>query len=103
MNHATMCRATFPWGMASVYFHPPPSSHPKGHYLVHHHRRTMCESVVFLSTKEGLTSVMTDAMAIRNDGSSFVCVNMVGKKMVLHDVILSEVDLMRHRVIFERQ
>lgn len=61
----------------------------------------MCESSVFCKDKNGVRSVLTDAVKVRREGSSYICTDIVGRSVTLDNVILSEVDLMRHRIFFE--
>lgn len=50
----------------------------------------------------GIASVMTDVVSVRKEGSSFICTNIVGESSTLNDVTMVEIDLLRHRIIFER-
>lgn len=61
----------------------------------------MCQSVVLLKEGSGLTTVMTDAVLVTPDGDGTVCSNIRGERVAL-PAVLSEVDLLRHRIILER-
>lgn len=61
----------------------------------------MCESSVFCKDRNGVRSVLTDAVSVRRSDGSYVCTDIIGRSVMLNDVVLSEVDLIRHRIFFE--
>lgn len=61
----------------------------------------MCESSVFFKDKNGVRSILTEAVSVRREGSSYICTDIVGRSVTLDNVVLSEVDLLRHRIFFE--
>jgi len=63
----------------------------------------MCESTVLMKDKDGLSTVMADAVRISFDGPRCVCTDMIGRSVPLENVRAREIDLVRHRVILERE
>jgi predicted RNA-binding protein len=62
----------------------------------------MCESTVLLKGDNGLSTVMVDAVRVSVDSARCVCTDVIGRSAALDGVRVSEIDLMRHRVILER-
>lgn len=62
----------------------------------------MCESNVLLKSAEGITSIMPDAISVRDDGKSITCVDIVGQKVTIDGARINEIDLLRHRVLLVR-
>jgi predicted RNA-binding protein len=62
----------------------------------------MCESTVFLKERSGLTSVMVDAVRVAVNGTVTACTDLAGLSVSLDGVRVTEIDLLRHRVILER-
>lgn len=62
----------------------------------------MCESTVLLKSAEGISTVMPDAIMVRDEGGSIRCVDIIGREVTVDNVWVSEIDLLRHRVILER-
>jgi predicted RNA-binding protein len=63
----------------------------------------MCESVVLLKDRRGITTIMTDAVKITPFESGVRCVNMIGEAQTLDGAMVAEMDLLRHRVMLERE
>lgn len=62
----------------------------------------MCESTVLLKAENGLSSVMADAVKVVLSGNQCMCTDLLGRSVTLDHVTVSEIDLLRHRVILER-
>lgn len=62
----------------------------------------MCESVVLLNGEKGISAIMTDAVLIVPVEGGLRYANILGGTKVLENVRLVEVNLLRHRVIIER-
>ncbi len=62
----------------------------------------MCESTVLLKSAEGISTVMPEAVMVRDVGGGVRCVDILGREVKVDGVRVSEIDLLRHRVILER-
>ncbi len=60
----------------------------------------MCESRVFLAAEDGEQLVLDDVTIIRPDGDGFLLVNLFGERKRVSGRI-REIDLLKHRVVFE--
>jgi predicted RNA-binding protein len=63
----------------------------------------MCESTVFLEEAGEVREIMKDVTRIVMDGSQAVCINIVGERAVLEDVVLKEANLLSHGIVFKRK
>jgi predicted RNA-binding protein len=62
----------------------------------------MCESTVLLKSAEGISSIMPEAIAVRDDGGSITCVDILGREVTVDGARIAEIDLLRHRVLLSR-
>ncbi|HKM09103.1 MAG TPA: CooT family nickel-binding protein [Candidatus Methanomethylophilaceae archaeon] len=62
----------------------------------------MCESTVLLETAKGISSVMQEAVLVRDNAGSVTCVDILGREVIVDDSKVLEIDLMRHRVLLSR-
>ena len=62
----------------------------------------MCESTVLLKSAEGISTIMPEAIMVRDDGSSITCVDILGREVKVDGVKVKEIDLLRHRVLLSR-
>lgn len=67
-----------------------------------HTHDPMCESRVILYEGEQTTTIMEAAAIIRISDNKASCTDITGEEVVLSNVKLSEINLMKHEVIFER-
>jgi predicted RNA-binding protein len=63
----------------------------------------MCESTVFLEEDGVVREIMKDVTRIVMNGPQAVCVNIVGEKVVLEDVVLKEANLLSHGIVFKKK
>jgi predicted RNA-binding protein len=63
----------------------------------------MCESTVFIEEGGAIREVMRDVTRIVMNGSQAVCVNIVGERAVLEDVVLKEANLLSHGIVFKKK
>ena len=60
----------------------------------------MCESKVYLATEEAEELVMEDVTSIRPEGQGYQLVSLFGEEKLVRGRI-REIDLLKHRVVFE--
>jgi len=60
----------------------------------------MCESNVYLATEEAEELVMEDVTSIRPEGQGYRLVSLFGEEKLVRGRI-REIDLLKHRVVFE--
>ena len=62
----------------------------------------MCESTVLMKSAEGISTVMPEAIAVRDNGGSVTCVDILGREVTIDGARIKEIDLLRHRVMLSR-
>lgn len=62
----------------------------------------MCESTVLMKSADGITMVMSEAISIRVEGGTVRCVDIIGREATVDGARISEIDLLRHRILLER-
>lgn len=56
---------------------------------------------MFCTDRDGVRSVLTDAVSVRRENGHYICTDILGRSFTLEDVVLSEVDLIRHCIFFK--
>ena len=62
----------------------------------------MCESTVLMKSETGITTVMPEAISVRVEGDKIRCVDIIGRETTVDSARISEIDLLRHRILLER-
>jgi len=62
----------------------------------------MCESTVLLKSAEGISTVMPEAIMVRDLGGSIICTDILGREVTVDRAKVAEIDLLRHRVMLTR-
>ncbi|NLI74363.1 MAG: CooT family nickel-binding protein [Euryarchaeota archaeon] len=62
----------------------------------------MCESTVLLKSAEGISTVMPEAVTVRDEGGVIRCVDIIGREVIIDGARISEIDMLRHRVLLSR-
>lgn len=61
----------------------------------------MCESTVYLREGKEEKVLMKDVAAVRPEGGKLVLMGVLGERLEV-EAVLSELDLMGHRIVVER-
>ncbi len=55
-----------------------------------------------MKSETGITTVMPEAISVRVEGDKIRCVDIIGRETTVDSARISEIDLLRHRIILER-
>ena len=55
-----------------------------------------------MKSETGITTVMSEAISIRVEGGTVRCVDIIGREATVDGARISEIDLLRHRILLER-
>jgi predicted RNA-binding protein len=55
-----------------------------------------------MKSADGITTVMPEAISVRVEGGTVRCVDIIGRETTVDSARISEIDLLRHRILLER-
>lgn len=55
-----------------------------------------------MESAEGINAIMPEAIMVRDNAGSVTCVDILGREVTVDGSKVSEIDLMRHRVLLSR-
>ncbi|UCH89019.1 MAG: CooT family nickel-binding protein [Thermoplasmata archaeon] len=63
----------------------------------------MCESTVILDLGDHEEEVMADVVKVITQGNSIICINITGDTKELTDVMIFQVDSLKHNIILKKK